>query len=292
MEESIRAGIKQIVEELDIPEDKLIAEFEKMRASDEIVSNEYLATDEQKDSYCLLRLRAGVSNRAEAKEYKCVPIGFGGLRKSIDKKTDKEKIWCEIFALFPSSLNEGNEGDETPTVRRISVYHNPEVYKELGYGTHAYSVVMSKFQDGSYRINDNRSEWVNPQALGDVGDILDFIPKIKVVDIPSNVARKVKDYVDSTDWRCLVGIVTQTSVGDRKDGFGKWGSLEVGDGSLLEPVEADAKRTLYPSIRIWCPTELIPNVQEKVAVYGTVAMGDDGFTMQAFMVKRLVKLGP
>ena len=87
-----------------------------------------------------------------------------------------------------------------------------------------------------------------------------------------------------------MGIVSGFNSGERKDGMGEWSYIDVGDGSLLEPLEADTKRTLYPTLRIWCPSELVPNVQEKVAVYGTITMGDDGFTMQANMVKRLVKI--
>jgi hypothetical protein len=260
-------------------------EFKLIREDPFIATDDQFADDYARDLYALQAMKVRVTSRPKTDEFFCVPIGFGGYRY-----TKNGDLYSEIFGLFPEVDTEG------PEIRRIQIAKdaNPGVFKTLSYTpAHGYTVLLARFTSGDYRAPDNRSTWDNPQPLvgsdGNPMDTLNFVKKCTIAEIPQNIAQLKSGYPDVGDWRCIEGIIIRTHAGDRKDGL-RYALLEIGDGSLIEPKKIDEKRTLEPKITVWLPEELLPNPNDKVRVYGTISMTDDGFSMQGYMVRVIVRM--
>ncbi|MHC4750688.1 MAG: hypothetical protein ACYTFW_12530 [Planctomycetota bacterium] len=261
-------------------------EYDVIRQDPFIEKDDQFGSDYERDLYALTAMKVRVTSRPKTDEFFCVPVGFGGFRY-----TKSGDLYSEVFALFPKVDADG------PQIRRVQISKdaNPAAFKTLSYNPpHSYTVLLSRFTSGDFRAPDNRSDWNNPTPLvradGSPLDTLDFVRKITIEDFPSNLAQMKGGYPDVGDWRCVEGIVVRTHAGDRKDGL-RYSLMEIGDGTVLEPKKVDDKRFLEPTVTVWLPEELLPNPNDKVRVYGTISMTDTAFSMQAYMVRVVIR-GP
>lgn len=264
-------------------------EYLEIRSDEFIATDAQFGSDEERDLYALQACKVRMTSAPKTEEFKCVPVGFGGLRYTSGKGSKEPELYSEIFGLFP-------EVDSTPTIRRIQIAKkaDPETYKTLNYWPpHLYTVLLSRFQSGDFRAGDARSKWQPNKALvggdGSPMDTLNFVKRCSIAEVPQNVAQKKGGYTDTGDWRCIEGIVVRVNSGDRKDGL-RWALLEIGDGSLYEVKQVDEKRELKPTITCWTTEELLPNEGDKVQVFGTIAMNETDFSMQAYMVRQLITM--
>ncbi len=259
-------------------------EFEAIRSDPFVNTDPQFPDDYSRDLYALQATKVRLTSRPRTEEHICVPVGFSGFRYSKSGET-----YSEVYALFPELDRDG------PVIRRIQIAKNadPSVYKTLSFDPpHAYHVTLSRLQGGDFRAADKSCIWKNPQPIrrqdGTTIDPLDFVRRIKICDVPSNVAQKRGGFIDTCDWRCVEGIVTRVGPGTRDDGL-PYTVIDIGDGSVVAPMQIDDTRTLRPTLTVWLPEELRPDVDDLVRVYGTINMSQSGFSIQAYFLRIIIK---
>lgn len=133
------------------------------------------------------------------------------------------------------------------------------------------------YPDGGFKA-DRRASFDEGTLTKEEDDYLSFVPKIKIADVPKNLAKRkagsgTSTWEDPTDWRAITGIVVLGSAkgGERADGSGEWGMFEVNDSSLMSPINMDPKTILTPALTCWCPRELVPTDESIITTFGPIS---------------------
>lgn len=261
--------IKEVAAGCSVDEEEVRTEWDVV-ASDDFIPTA-LASGQLDEEQALTYIKSSVASRftslAPAVEHNFVAIGFSNARKP----RGGTELYSELFCLFA-------ELDSAPKIRRINVKGDVYVYKNISWDPPTYfeGVRLSSYQDGGFGA-DRRAVFGEGTLTNPEDDYLAFVPKIKISEIPKNLAKqkpgaKGSSWEDSSDWRAITGIVVLNSAkgGERQDG-GEWGMFEVNDNSMFSPVNTDAKTVLTPALTCWCPRELVPTDESIITTYGPIS---------------------
>jgi len=234
-----------------------------------------------KQKYSIGKLWTDLTTRQPLMEKQIIYVGHEGERKS--------KAGSLYTNLYVITQNERN----VPTLTRImGTGTMSEIYKKLNLSTRYNTTVMT-FSDGGLSL-DPRSEFSNPAVMEipyQNFNAMLKIPEITVANASLNVSKKDKNnYVDSTDWKCIIGFISgRPRSFTKKDGT-EGGVCTVTDVTVEASVADEHGNMTRPGFTIWAsPALLIHNDGDYCAFYGSVTTDTLGKTsMNCYMITLLV----
>lgn len=248
--------------------------------SDYVQNDPQFRNDEERYNYTSMAIQTQYQYRFPVEDYMVVPIGIGGRYKTSNG-------WrADIYAFV-------KEGGGTP-LRRVSLM-GKEYSKTLSDINlfSKYNVKLGKYQNSNDYKADTRARWEDPEHFGiEASDVIDRLglKRYGVLEVTENPSKKSGDYIVSTDWRSVRGMISYAGSGDKKTG-GKWHRYNVIDGECDERMSNDGK-VINENMTAWSPKRFFGYPRLSLCDFlGTVKIDENGLpTMNCYLVN-LIKEG-
>lgn len=268
--------ISQIIQRVGSTRAEIVEEFNQIYNDPVVVSDAQFKSVEARQRYSIAVLWARYVARPPVSEVEVIPCGFDGLRE-----TKTKKLMSSLYVIAKNK--EGN-----PVLRRISLMGAPTVatmYRNVNIfsrnGAYKYVVKLGSFGDGSDFSADSRTRFTKPTKVPltpeKFREILG-IPLLKIAELGEYPTKKRSDgYMDTTDWRCIRGIIVDENRGTRKDSDIEWGLYRVADETTPpEPYVTSDGRPVSPALTVWTPPELMTyETESECEFYGTISVDKD-----------------
>lgn len=276
----VKERILKIEERTKIGVEEIQKDYEEIFNDAFIQEDPQFQTDEERHTYAVMILWTRYVARPPVKEFTVVPVGFSGMRLARSSGQPS----CTLYVLVKGEKKIKRvacRGDNSDLYKRISLFCQ-------------YTVKLGEFSKGGDLVADNRTSFQNPVHLNlKPMEMMEKIgtKRVSIEDAPKfpSATRKGQrkgSFVDSSDWRCVRGIVVREFRGVREDET-EFGAYTIADATVDgEPIVTDDGTVIRPGFTVWTdPSHMTYGVEDEIDAFGTVSVNKEGETaMNAYLI--------
>jgi hypothetical protein len=279
----IMKELDEMVETTGIPKDEVIDEFKEALNSKTCKDDSQFESPSEKYNYALEVVYSHLVSRPPARRKKVIPIGIEEPRPT------KSGMRSSLFVLHRTKK------DSPLTVELVAFYEKYiDRTKSIIYGME-YVPKLIVFKEGKGLQGDSRAKFENPSPTKmTLKEILNKLLKVPTINITqamnSPKARSRKDaqgYVDTKDWRKIVGTISNKFKFQRKKDKTTGHGLTIIDRTVKERPKTRADGSIdYPGLTVWVSEQFYNTFDpdDYCEFYGSINEYQGKVTMNGYQI--------